>query len=152
MNVLVYDKQRDKPQLCFLTPRFDAAMMPINALAIQEKQEADFQRVEAVTKYVQHSTRCRTQLLQQYFGEITDAECGICDNCLAKKKKSVPAPENAQLRTEILKLLNLSPLTPQQLVAAFGLKNEQAAIHTIRELLEDEVLIYEAEGTLRLSK
>lgn len=152
MNVLVYDKQRDKPQLCFLTPRFDAAMIPINALAIQEKQEADFQRVEAVTKYVQHSTRCRTQLLQQYFGEITDAECGICDNCLAKKKKPIPTPENAQLRTEILKLLNLSPLTPQQLVAAFGLKNEQNAINTIRELLEDEVLIYEAEGTLRLSK
>lgn len=152
MNVLVYDKQRDKPQLCFLTPRFDAALLPINALAIQEKQEADFQRVEAVTKYVQHSTRCRTQLLQQYFGEITDAECGICDNCLEKKKKSAPSPENAQLRSEILKLLKLSPLTPQQLVAAFGLKNEQAAISTIRELLEDEVVIYEAEGTLRLRK
>ncbi len=152
MGMLVYDKQRDKPQLCFLTPRYDADLLPLNALSIQEKQAIDFQRIEAVIKYVKHNTLCRTQLLQQYFGEITDAECGICDNCLAKKKKQVTTPENAQLRSEILKLLNLSPLTPQQLVAAFGLKNEQTAIHTLRELLEDEVVIYEAQGTLRLRK
>ena len=152
MGMLVYDKQRTKPQFSFMTPRFDAHQMPINALSIQEKEEADYQRIEAVTKYVQHSSRCRTQLLQQYFGENTDAECGICDNCLANKKKQAPSTENTQLRSEIIKLLQLSPLMPQQLVAAFGIKNEQAAIQTIRELLEDEVVIYEAEGTLRLSK
>lgn len=148
MNVLVYDKQRDKPQMSFLTPRFDADLLPINALIIQEKQAADFRRIEAVTKYVKHSHRCRTQLLQQYFGEITDTVCGICDNCLERKKKKVPE-SNTSIKNEIIKLLNLSPLTPQQLVASFGLKNEQAAIETIRELLEGEVIVYDADGTLR---
>lgn len=150
LGVLVYEKQRDKPQLSFLTPRYDADMLPINALAIQEKHRADLERIEAVANYVQHSTRCRTQLLQQYFGEHTDERCGICDNCLAKKKKTPSNPENGKLKAEILRLLNLSPLTPQQLVASFGIKNEQAAIDTIRELLEDEVVVYEGEGTLRL--
>ncbi|MCP1385123.1 RecQ family ATP-dependent DNA helicase [Runella salmonicolor] len=150
LGVLVYEKQRDKPQLSFLTPRYDADMLPINALAIQEKHRADLERIEAVANYVQHSTRCRTQLLQQYFGEHTDERCGICDNCLAKKKKTPANPENGKLKAEILRLLNLSPLTPQQLVASFGIKNEQAAIDTIRELLEDEVVVYEGEGTLRL--
>ncbi len=150
LGVLVYEKQKDKPQLSFLTPRYDAAMMPINALSIQERQETDLKRIEAVSNYVQHSTRCRTQLLQQYFGEQTDAACGICDNCLAKKKKTPSNPDNGKLKSEILRLLGLSPLTPQQLVASFGIKNEQAAIDTIRELLEDEVVIYEGEGTLRL--
>ena len=142
LGVLVYEKQRDKPQLSFLTPRYDADMLPINALAIQEKHRADLERIEAVANYVQHSTRCRTQLLQQYFGEHTDERCGICDNCLAKKKKTPSNPENGKLKAEILRLLNLSPLTPQQLVASFGIKNEQAAIDTIRELLEDEVVVY----------
>ncbi|MEZ4905146.1 MAG: RecQ family zinc-binding domain-containing protein [Spirosomataceae bacterium] len=119
-------------------------------MALEEKQAADFQRVEAVMKYMQHTHRCRTQLLQQYFGEVTDTECGICDNCLEKKKKRAYKPENKSLRTEILKLLSLSPLTPQQLVASFGLKNEQSAIDTLRELLEDEVIVYEGEGTLRI--
>ena len=151
-GILVYDKQRDKPQLSFLTPRFDADMMPINALAIREKQNADNKRIEAVAHYVQHTTRCRTQLLQEYFGERTDNRCGVCDNCLAKKKTQSPAPEHAQIRAEILKLLHMSPLTPQQLVAAFGLKNEQTAIDTLRELLEDETVIYEREGTLRLNR
>lgn len=149
-GILVYDKQRDKPQFSFTTPRYDANQMPINALAIEEEQKTDYSRIEAVSNYVQHTTRCRTQLLQQYFGEETSQTCGICDNCLAKKKKGMPAPENQKLRSEILRLLGLSPLTPQQLVATFGIKNEQSAIEAIRELLEDEVVIYEKEGTLRL--
>lgn len=149
-GVLVYDKQRDKPQFSFTTPRYDANQMPINALAIEEKQKTDYRRIEAVSNYVQHTTRCRTQLLQQYFGEETPQTCGICDNCLAKKKKGMPAPEHQKLRSEILRLLGMSPLTPQQLIATFGIKNEQSAIEAIRELLEEEVVIYEKEGTLRL--
>ena len=149
-GVLVYDKQRDKPQFSFTTPRYDANQMPINALAIEEKQKTDYSRIEAVSNYVQHTTRCRTQLLQQYFGEETHQTCGICDNCLAKKKKGMPAPEHQKLRSEILRLLGMSPLTPQQLIATFGIKNEQSAIEAIRELLEEEVVIYEKEGTLRL--
>lgn len=149
-GILVYDKQRDKPQFSFTTPRYDANQMPINALAIEEKQKTDYRRIEAVSNYVQHTTRCRTQLLQQYFGEETSQTCGICDNCLAKKKKGMPAPEHQKLRSEILRLLGMSPLTPQQLIATFGIKNEQSAIEAIRELLEDEVVIYEKEGTLRL--
>ncbi len=149
-GILVYDKQRDKPQFSFTTPRYDANQMPINALAIEEKQKTDYRRIEAVSNYVQHTTRCRTQLLQQYFGEETPQTCGICDNCLAKKKKGMPAPEHQKLRSEILRLLGMSPLTPQQLIATFGIKNEQSAIEAIRELLEEEVVIYEKEGTLRL--
>ena len=100
--------------------------------------------------YVQQKSRCRTQLLQKYFGEPSDLDCGICDNCLAKKKKASSPAEHTPIRAEMLRLLQLSPLTPHQLVAAFGLKNEQAAIATLRELLEDEVVLYESEGRIRL--
>ena len=152
LGMIVYDKQRVKPQFGFATPRFDASQMPINALAIEEKHQTDLQRIAAVINYVKQQNRCRTQLLQNYFGETTDADCGICDNCLAKKKKAVSPAEHAPIRTEMLRLLKLSPLTPQQLVAAFGLKNEQAAIATLRELLEDEVVLYENEGRIRLKE
>ncbi|MFN4145906.1 MAG: ATP-dependent DNA helicase RecQ [Runella sp.] len=150
MGMLVYEKRREKPQLCFLTPRYDASLLPINTLAIQTKQTTDEQRTEAVIQYMQHSSRCRTQLLQQYFGEHTDQECGICDNCLAKKKKTTPHPEQLKIKEEILRILQLSPLPPQQLIAAFGLKNEQIAIETLRQLLEDEHIAYDPDGTLRV--
>jgi len=150
LGMIVYEKQRVKPQFGFATPRFDASQMPIDALAIEEKHKTDLQRIAAVVSYVQQKSRCRTQLLQKYFGEPSDLDCGICDNCLAKKKKASSPAEPTPIRAEMLRLLQLSPLTPQQLVAAFGLKNEQAAIATLRELLEDEVVLYESEGRIRL--
>lgn len=150
LGMIVYEKQRVKPQFGFATPRFDASQIPIDALAIEEKHKTDLQRIAAVVSYVQQKSRCRTQLLQKYFGEPSDLDCGICDNCLAKKKKAPSPAEHTPIRAEMLRLLQLSPLTPQQLVAAFGLKNEQAAIATLRELLEDEVVLYESEGRIRL--
>ena len=148
-GVLVYEPQKDKPQITFLTPRYDASMLPINGLAIENKQKTDQQRIEAVAHYVQHQKRCRTQLLQHYFGENTDAECGVCDNCLAKKKKNY-APEIEKLNGEILRLLALSPLTPQALVSTFGLKNETAVVALVRDLLGDEKIEYQADGVLAI--
>lgn len=152
LGTLVYDKQRTKPQLIFLTPRFDANMLPINQLEIEQKQVADTQRVAAVANYVSHQRRCRTQLLQNYFGENTDADCGICDNCLNEKKKNQPRPTNTTFQKDICKLLGFSPLTPQQIVASFGLMHQQAAIEAIKTMLEDETIEYENEGRLRLKQ
>ena len=155
-GVLIYEKQKDKPQLTFLTARYDANMLPLNGLAIEKKQNTDQQRIEAVAHYVQHSKRCRTQLLQHYFGENTDADCGVCDNCLSKKKKNAAAdlplllPKTKKIRAEILNLLQLSPLTPQALTGALGVKNEADTLAAIRDLLADEKIGYGADGTLRL--
>jgi ATP-dependent DNA helicase RecQ len=148
-GVLIYEKQKDKPQLTYLTPRYDANMLPINALNLEQKQNTDQQRMAAVAHYVQHNTRCRTQLLLHYFDEITDLECGVCDNCLAKKKKNT-TPETNKIRLEILKLLQLSALTPQALISTFGIKNEAATIEALRDLLGDEKIVYQADGTLQI--
>lgn len=149
-GVLIYEKQKDKPQLTFLTPRYDANMLPINGLSVEKKQKTDQQRIEAVAHYVQHRNRCRTQLLLHYFGEVSDLECGVCDNCLAKKKQST-TPETSKICIEILRLLAMSQLTPQALISTFGIKNETATIEALRDLLGDEKIVYQADGTLRIT-
>lgn len=152
MGVLIYEKQKDKPQLTFLTPRYDANLLPINAIELAQKKNKDLQQIEAVVNYVSHDRRCRTQLLQSYFGENTDETCGICDNCLAKKKRDATntSSHNQPFIEQILKILKLSPMRPQQLVTSFGTKNEVAVVELIRELLADEVIKYDKDGFLTL--
>ena len=149
LGVLIYEKQRDKPQLTFLTPRYDANLLPINAVELAQKKNKDLQQIEAVTNYIRHDRRCRTQLLQAYFGEQTDQTCGVCDNCLAKKRREANVSVQSQsFKEQIVKLLKMSALRPQQVVVSFGIKNEEAVIDTIRELLADEIIKYDAEGFL----
>jgi ATP-dependent DNA helicase RecQ len=149
-NVIIYEKQRDKPQLTYLTPRYDANLLPMNVLQIEEKKSRDVQRATAMTHYVAHDIRCRTLMLQHYFGEKTDDNCGICDNCLKAKQKKQDNPNVIIIEKKILELLALSSLTPNQLVASFGVKNEAITIEILKELLADEKIVYQPDGNMAL--
>ncbi len=152
LGVLLYEKQRDKPQLTLLTARYDVSLLPLNTLEIKQKQSRDRQQIEAVSNYVRHTMRCRTQLLQSYFGEQTDAICGICDNCLARKKRQTnTSPDAKSIQEKIVNMLKASSLKPEQLVAAFGVKNETLAIEIIRDLLADEIIRYDADRCLEMN-
>jgi ATP-dependent DNA helicase RecQ len=56
----------------------------LNALldAYEEKRKTDGSRLELMMRYAQ-TGRCRTQFLNEYFGEESEARCDHCDNCLS---------------------------------------------------------------------
>lgn len=145
-----YAPQRSKPTLTFLTPRYDANQLPLSVQHIEMRKQRDLEKVRAVAHYAQHTRRCRTQLLLEYFDERTDHECGICDVCLARKKQTADRPESGSQRREILSALREGTRTVQSLVAELAPKNENALLLTLRELIADELVSYDAVGNLKL--
>ncbi|MFT4033625.1 MAG: ATP-dependent DNA helicase RecQ [Siphonobacter sp.] len=146
LDILEYDPQKNQPQLTFLTPRYDAAALPLSSSSIAARRERDIEKVRAVRAYCQNTRRCRTQLLLEYFGEISDYECGICDTCLARKKVRLASqPEEKQ---RILQLVSKESITIQQLVAQLAPDHEKAFLITVRELINDGFLRYDAVGNL----
>lgn len=89
MGVLAYNKRKDKPQITFLTPRFDAGKLPLNTKRISQRRETTISKAEAMSVYVKNQTLCRSNQISQYFGEQNDTTCGICDVCLSKKKDKI---------------------------------------------------------------
>ncbi len=146
-----YVPQRNKPTLTFLTPRYDASQLPLSVQDIETRKQRDLEKVRAVAQYAQHARRCRTQSLLAYFDERTDHECGVCDVCLARKKNTADRPESEGQRREILSKLREGTRTVQSLVAELAPKNENALLLTLRELIADELIQYDAVGNLRLS-
>jgi predicted transcriptional regulator len=59
--------------------------------------------------------------------------CGICDNCLARKKRE--KANSANYESQILDLLTTEPMTIKELVAQIK-GNEQTIIDTVRSLTE----------------
>ena len=43
--------------------------------------------------YLENNAICRSNAITEYFGEPTGKACGICNNCLAKKKKELSPAE-----------------------------------------------------------
>ncbi|MES2734611.1 MAG: ATP-dependent DNA helicase RecQ [Bacteroidota bacterium] len=148
-QLLVYDQQKDKPQLTFLTPRYDAADLPLEVRLLENRKQRDLEKARSVKHYVQHTVRCRTQLLLEYFGEITDQTCGVCDICLQRKKLEPDLREGAaELRERILYSLQPGELSLQNLVKQLKNENEKKLLQTVQAMVGVGELRYLANGNL----
>ncbi|WP_031529548.1 RecQ family ATP-dependent DNA helicase [Dyadobacter crusticola] len=149
-DILDYQPRRDKPQLTFMTPRYDAALLPLNVFEIQRKKERDLTKAKAVARYASHTQICRTLLLLEYFNEFDAEECGICDICLKKKKLEAAGEENLSMRI-IQHIASEGLITPLKLSRAFEDSDESIFLTTIQNLLEQEIVRYDASGNLSIT-
>jgi len=151
-DILIYDKQKDKPQLTFLTPRFDLRELPLQELEIKNRQERDLQKAKAVKHYMEHSNRCRTQLLLEYFNEITDDECGVCDNCLKKKRQNKVENEDKTsediTRQKVKQLLQNGAMSLPLITQIMQPANQSKFQTIIREMIANGEVQYDDEGNL----
>ncbi|WP_018478488.1 RecQ family ATP-dependent DNA helicase [Pontibacter roseus] len=152
LQVLVYEPQHDSPQVVFTTPRLDAANLPLNHKKLEQLRERALEQVKEMAHYVETSDRCRTQLLLEYFGELNDKSCRICDYCLAQRKKEREGQEQQLLRDKLLTLVQEKPLLPRELVQKFEPKHSQTVTSLIRELLDLGRLRCEDSGKLLVTE
>ena len=156
LNLIIYDKQKDRPQITFLTSRFDSQTLPLQVLEINRKKQRSLQKAKAVRHYTEHPDRCRTQLLLEYFGEISDIECGICDNCLKRKKQEKQSTHNEVLikntQQKIVQLLSNGAMSLSLIVQIMQPINEALFREILREMIGEGIVSYDFEGNLVLSK
>ncbi len=153
-DLVIYDRQKDKPQVTFLTARHDSKTLPLQIQEIDYRKAKALQKAQAVAHYVQHETRCRTQILLEYFDEITDETCGICDNCLKKKKRNKQEVEDEDFanntRQKIKLLLANGAMSLQLITQIMQPPNMQIFKDIIREMIADGEIAYDSEGNLKI--
>jgi ATP-dependent DNA helicase RecQ len=154
MEAVVYNEQKDKPQITFMTPRYNASSIPLSKRDLEQKKELYEKKVKAVIHYTQHEYRCRTQLLLEYFDEISYDRCGICDVCIARKSVkshddiSLKREQFNDIRSTLMRYLANKPTAPDQLVVELQPENEQMMYESIRIMLDQGELHYDSQGRI----
>ena len=151
-EIIQYDKHKDKPQLTFLTGRFDAQQLPLQVQDIEQRRVYDVQKALAVKHYIEHQKRCRTQLLLEYFDEHTDATCGVCDVCIKKKREEGTYQQELQYKFQtqekVKALLSNGSMSPELLLKIMQPNNADFFKAIVREMIENQQIRVDSEGNL----
>ncbi|GAA0880564.1 ATP-dependent DNA helicase RecQ [Algoriphagus jejuensis] len=152
LEVMDYDQRKDKPQLTFLTHRYDAGKLPFNHARIAARKELTVQNAKSMVEYTTQSAICRTQFIQEYFGEKTDSECGICDVCIEKKKNQAPETREERLKMRIIETLEGSEgLTEEDLFSKLGKPRSDSNLRLLRQLIDQGQVSKSFDDTLLLT-
>jgi ATP-dependent DNA helicase RecQ len=152
-GILAYNQRKDKPQITFLTPRFDAVNLPLNKKRIEERRQNTLSKAKTMVEYLENRQTCRSIFISRYFGEDSDTNCGICDNCLENKYKKTPLTNKNQFKEKILKTLNEGKtFSIQDILKDEDVVMESELVEVLREM-EDEDLIFSDEyGIYKLNQ
>lgn len=149
LSVIQYIAQKDKPQLTFITPRYPASQIPLDTKKLRQRRTLATNKAEAVIHYVTHQNRCRAQLLLEYFDEVSYKACGLCDICLAKAKEQKPKDQLYQrYRQLVLQRLQEGVREVREIVDSIDIQGQEEVVAAIRQMLENEELIYDQAGRL----
>ena len=135
----------------FLTPRQDAAKLSIDKQRLAQRREELIDKVDAMVKYLQQEVRCRTQVIQEYFGEETDIPCGMCDYCIRQKKILQSENDFNKLLTQLMDEIGKNQVSLEQLMKGYSGKTKEARMYGIRHLLDEEKVQYNEVGKLMLT-
>jgi ATP-dependent DNA helicase RecQ len=156
-EIVIYEQQKDKPQLTYLTPRYDSAMLPIDHARLADRRERAMRRANASVRYTENTSQCRTRLLQAYFGEQPGDACGICDTCLRlKREAAAPASAPETVREAIRDYVAQTEQTgvaPRQLANYFDqTTSTEALAGAVRQMLAEDEISYNPAGNLVLNR
>jgi len=147
-GLLVYEPQKDKPQLTFTHERVASENLLIDHQKLAWRKQRAAERMERSIHYAE-TRQCRSQLLLSYFDEPDSRRCGICDVCTGRNKNEVSADTFEAYERKIKEVLLKELLPPEEVLKAFALKRHEMVTKVMGYLLDERKLMLREDGTLQ---
>ena len=156
LRVIRYVPSNRSPILFMDEERLPRADLYLAPETYQRRQELMRERFEHMLAYASNETRCRSAVLEEYFGEGTPAACGVCDICLAHKRAgkqqaqgcATPSADGG-LREKLRQRLSRGAADPHELAAEFPGEAQQIG-RALRELLDEGIAGTGRDGKIGL--
>ncbi len=147
-GLLLYEPQKDKPQLTFTHERVSSENLLIDHQKLAWRKQRAAERVERAIHYAE-TRQCRSQLLLSYFDEPESRRCGICDVCTGRNKSEVSTNTFEAYERKIKEVLLKEALPPEEVLKAFALKRHEMVAKVMGYLLDERKMLLQEDGTLR---
>jgi ATP-dependent DNA helicase RecQ len=151
LKIVLYSPLKNEPQITFILARQDADHLPLDVKRLNERKKLILGKLHAMIAYVTVSHRCRMQMVQDYFNEITLTTCNICDVCINRRRR-----ENltvyTSLKDDVLKCLGQKPMPIEELEQKIAPKDGDIFIDVIREMVDEGIIGYDRAWQLKIQR
>ena len=113
MRIIRYIPSNTSPMIFFDEERLPTKDIYISPDTYLHRKRLIVERFDNMISYTSNEEECRSVIIQRYFGDSEAQPCGICDICLAKRKRDKERA-NALCDT-ILALLRKGPLSAREI-------------------------------------
>lgn len=146
LNILRYSMQTDEPKITLLEGRLMVENLRINIQKMNTRKAELSIQMEAFIEFITEQTKCRQVLISNYFGEKNPIDCGICDNCLARKAED-NMPDFETIQKEIKdKLMNKAQNVEVYIKNIAGASKKEAYLKVLRFMLDEGILSINAKN------
>ncbi|PID89444.1 MAG: recombinase RecQ [Bacteroidia bacterium] len=149
MKIIKYIPQKKTPLVIFTEERLDEKALFLSKEKYQGRKENYQKKINAVIRYVSSTSKCRSRLLLEYFGETETYRCGKCDVCKRRNELSLSRYEFDLILEKIKTKLRKEAMTPEEIVAYVPEKKEDKVLKVVQWLLDNNKIRYEKDLKLK---
>lgn len=136
-KIIHYIPQKRTPQVVFIEGRLEDKAIFLSKDVYKIRKEKYLDKIDAVIEYASSKSKCRSKILLEYFGEESNARCGVCDVCRSRNELGMSKYEFDAILDTIKSSIISSPQNIDELMKHF-LDNEEKAFKVIKWLIDTE--------------
>jgi len=146
-KIIHYIPQKTTPFIIYTRERIEESKMVISKENYLHRKKQYELQVEFMLNYATSTSKCRSQLLLDYFDEKNPSRCGECDVCLSLNELGISATESDKIIADIKEELKKQPLMHHELF--YRMKGDEEHIQMIiRWLLDNQRIVVRIDEKL----
>lgn len=151
-RIIQYDPPASDPLLFFPRNRVAAEDLYIDTHQYQQRKSNLEKRIKKFLDYLNDTAECRSRFIASYFGDSAVPVCGICDNCLKKKREGIGAAELEEISLLLLKHLHAGPKAITELLSLAGSFPKEKIWQVLEYLQAEQKIMANELGELQLPR
>lgn len=140
INIVKYIPQRKIPFIIWTEERLELKNLRISKENYEVRKENFSKRIHAILHYASSKTKCRSQILLEYFNENNPKRCGQCDVCKERNKLELSSYEFDLILNSIKPQLKERELSVKELLENCKYQ-EDKLLKVVSWLAENEKII-----------
>ncbi|NVO12127.1 MAG: RecQ family ATP-dependent DNA helicase [Bacteroidales bacterium] len=146
-KIINYIPRKKTPLIIFTEERLDEKNLLLSNENYRLRKERFLKRIDEMLNYASNTSKCRSQFLLDYFGDVDSTRCGNCDVCNSRNELDMSKFEFDQILALIKDKISNEPLPIETLVDSIKKKPEKT-LKVIRFLLDNKKIVKNEKGAL----